>query len=259
MSANRPAADTRASQALAPDDRLATSTGERFREAPPGSGEARGASGGVPGAPTLDFTVESAGVLDHAAVPTLEFALHIDAGGADVRSISLNVQVRIMAPQRTYDATAQERLRELFGDPSDWGRNLRSVFWLETSRVVPAFTGSTTVPLHVPCGYDFEISAAKYLNAVRDGEIPLELLFSGSVFYPGAGGALRTVRLPWDREARYRMPARLWHDLIERYYPNTAWLRVRRDVFDRLDAFRASHAPPTWDAAFESLLDGNES
>ena len=208
-----------------------------------------------PAAPALNFSIESAAVLEYAAVPTLEFALRVNAGESAVRSLALNTQVRIMAAERAYDEAARAALRELFGDPAEWGRNLRSLFWLEQTRVVPAFTGSTTVSLHVPCGYDFDVACTKYLHAVRAGDIPLEFLFSGSVFYTDESGALRTVRLPWDREARYSMPARLWHELIDRYYPNSAWLRVRRDLFEQLDAFRAQQSPPTWDAALQRLIE----
>lgn len=210
--------------------------------------------GAAAAVPSLDFAVEAAGVLQHAAAPTLELQLRVDAGDADVRSLLLAAQVRILAPARTYDSATAARLEELFGPRADWGRNLRAVPWLEQTMVVPAFSGRTTVPLRVPCGYDFDITASKYLYAVRDGVIPLELLFSGSVFFTTPAGALQTVRLPWDREARYDMPAQLWHDLMGAYFPNTAWLRVRRDVFDRLNSFRAGQVPPTWDNALETLL-----
>ncbi len=208
--------------------------------------------------PELSFAVESAGVVRHAAVPMLELRLRVDAGEAEVRSIVMNAQIRIMAGERGYGSDPASGLRELFGEPGDWGRNLRSLLWSQTTMVVPAFDRRTTVSLRVPCGYDFDVVASKYLNAVRDGEIPLELLFSGSVFYADVGGELRMIRLPWDREARFAMPARLWHELMDHYYPNTAWLRVRRDVFDRLDAFRSVQSPPTWEAALERLLPAEE-
>lgn len=203
----------------------------------------------------LDFAVDRVEVVEHAAAPTLEFALRVDAGGTDVRSLSLNARIRILAPSRTYDEATGGRLEELFGHRDDWARNLRNLLWLERSVVVPTFSGTTVVPLRVPCTYDFEVSASKYLDAVREGEIPLELLFSGSLFYTGPDGALQTVRLPWDLEARFDLPARVWHGLMDRYFPNTAWLRVRRDAFDRLNAFRGRQIPPTWEAALEKLLE----
>ncbi len=213
---------------------------------------------GGTGPPDLSFRVGSARVVEFAAAPTLEFALLVDAAGAEVRSLALDAQIRIRAPERAYEDPSLPGLRELFGERPDWGRNLRSLFWVDTSRVVPAFTGAATVALRVPCGYDFDVSASKYLNAVREGEIPLEFLFSGTVFYAAPDGALRAARLPWDREARYAMPAALWQELMESHYPNAAWIRMRRDLFDRLDALRAGHSPPTWDATIEALLERDE-
>jgi hypothetical protein len=119
---------------------------------------------------------------------------------------------------------------------------------------VPAFAGSTVVELHVPCTYDFDVVASKYLDALDGGEVPLELLFSGTVFYLDRR-ALRVVQLPWDREARYSLPVAVWREALERAFPGTAWLRMRRDVFDRLQAYKASRALLTWDAALEELLE----
>lgn len=205
-------------------------------------------------APEISFAVEGSGVPEHAAVPAIRFDLRVDAGEAEIRSLSLNAVVRIVAPLRPYDDAEKARLYEIFGAPRDWGRNLQSVFWTQTSFVVPAFERSTVVELRVPCSYDFDVAANKYLEAVRGGTIPLEFVFSGSVFYRGADGALRMVRLPWDREYRFDMPAARWHEMMERYFPNTAWLRVRRDVFDRLVAYRSGQGLATWEAALEALL-----
>lgn len=204
--------------------------------------------------PDLEFSVVGAGVERHAAVPTLRFDLRIDAGASIIRSLSLNVLVRIVATQRAYDSGEQERLFELFGAPRDWGRSLRTLMWTQTSFTVPAFEGVEHTALCVPCSYDFDVAAAKYLHALGDGSIPLEFLFSGSVFYRGPGGALRTVRLSWEKECRYDMPVRAWRETMDTYFPNSAWLRVRRDVFDRLQAFRSAQGLPTWEATLEALL-----
>lgn len=204
--------------------------------------------------PMLDFAVLGAGVVELAAQPMLRFDLRVDARAASIRSLSLNAQIRIVAPARRYDEAERARLFELFAAERDWGRTLRPLLWSQTSFVVPAFEGAVTVELRVPCSYDFDVAAHKYLHAVRQGVIPLEILFSGSVFYAGPGGALRTVRLPWDRECRFDMPATLWHDVMGRYFPNSAWLRVRRDVFDRLHAFRSDHGLTSWEATLEALL-----
>jgi hypothetical protein len=208
-------------------------------------------------APALDFAVESAEAVRHAAAPTVAFALRISSDVA-VRSAMLQAQIRIAAPDRPYDDETQERLRDLFGAPEGWGRTLRSLLWAHATVLVPPFERTTTVELPVPCTYDFEVAAAKYLHALRDGDVPLELLFSGTVFYAGEGGALRTARISWASESAFRMPVSVWQQAVERAFPGSAWLRVRRDAFDRLAAYRRRRTLPTWEDVVDELLEGRE-
>ena len=206
-------------------------------------------------APELEFRVEKVDSVGDAVVPTLAFTVHVDAGGREIRSLVLSVQVRIDAVRYPYDEQERERLFELFGPPAVWDRSLRSFRWTSASLTVPTFSGATTAELSVPCTYDFDVVATKYLHALDDdGEVPLALLFSGTVFFTGADGRLQVVYLPWDREAACTLPVRVWRDAVERAFPGTAWLRVRRDLFDRLQAYKSQRALLTWDAALEELL-----
>jgi len=208
----------------------------------------------APATPQLDFAVEGVEAAAHAAVPTLCFRLAIDAGGCEIRSVALNVQLRIDALRRTYDDSERVGLFELFGASRDWGRSLRGLRWTTTSVNVPSFAGATTVELAVACTYDFDVVATKYLNALSGGGVPLELLFSGTVFFGGPDGRLQVVQLPWDREARCELPVHVWREAVDRAFPGTAWLRVRRDVFDRLQAYKSERALLTWEATLEELL-----
>jgi hypothetical protein len=124
--------------------------------------------------------------------------------------------------------------------------------------VVPAFTGATVVELQVPCTYDFDVSASKYLAALRDGEVPLELLFGGTVFYRGEGGLLQTTMIGWDREADYRMPISVWRAAMDMYFPGNAWLRLQRETFDRLHAYRAQNSLTSWEETVDRLLESGE-
>ena len=202
--------------------------------------------------PELSFSVEGAARVEHAAVPTLRFEVRVDSD-TPVRSVLLDVQLQIAARRRGYDERAHDRLFELFGPEKDWGTTLRTFPWTRTTLVVPAFSGSTVVALDVPCSYDLEVAASRYLDALQDGEVPLELLFSGSVFYED-DGRLQTTRLSWDKEAEYRLPVRVWKETMERYFRGTAWLRLRKDSFDRLSAFKSRNALATWDDALDALL-----
>jgi hypothetical protein len=200
----------------------------------------------------LAFSVEDAARVEHAAVPTLRFSLRV-ASETPVRSVLLDVQLQIAARRRGYDAGAHDRLFELFGPTANWGTSLRTLLWTRTTLVVPAFEGSTVVGLDVPCSYDLEVTASRYLDALTDGEVPLEFLFSGSVFYSGADGALQTTRLSWESEAEYRLPVRVWKETMERHFRGTAWVRLSKDSFDRLSAYKSRNAFATWDDALEAL------
>jgi hypothetical protein len=211
--------------------------------------------------PDLDFTVDSAAALPFAVVPTIALRLRIVQRDPEpIRSIALGVQVRIAAAQRPYSPTEQERLLEVFGESSRWGQTLKSLLWTLANVQVPAFTGETVVDVAIPCTYDFEVVSAKYFDALQaqGGDIPLELLFSGTVFYAGEMG-LQVEQISWAKEARFAMPVKVWQDVMALYFPNSAWLRIHKDTFDRLHAYRARHALPSWEAALENLLSASES
>ena len=211
-------------------------------------------------APQLEFSVAGVEPLRHAAVPTLAFALEIESENArPVRSVMLDVQLQIAARRRGYDGGEHERLAELFGDPGRWGTTLRTLPWTRATTVVKPFAGRTSVELTIPCTYDFEVTASRYLHALEDGEVPLELLFSGTLFYAEASGALRVARIGWDREAEVAMPVRVWREAMDSHFPGSAWLRLDRERFDRLAAYKTRHALVSWEAALDALLDRAES
>jgi hypothetical protein len=66
---------------------------------------------------------------------------------------------------------------------------------------------------------------------------------------------LQVAQVPWDREAAYRLPVQVWKDVMEHYYPNSAWLGLRRDVFERLYEYKRRRGLPTWEQTLESLLE----
>jgi hypothetical protein len=205
--------------------------------------------------PELRFAVETASSLEYAAVPTLKFVLRVEAvSGHPIRSILLDVQIQIAARQRGYEPESQERLLELFGVPERWGSTLRTLPWLRSTIVVPPFTDSTVVDLLAPCTYDLEVTAARYFAALEEGVVPLEFLFSGSVFFATAAGALQTARIAWDHEVDFRLPVAVWKDTMARHFPDSAWLRLGSDSFDRLCAYKARHAFESWEKTIDSLL-----
>jgi Family of unknown function (DUF6084) len=208
--------------------------------------------------PDLDFRVEGAEPERFAAAPLLLFKLRVTQAGREeptpIHSVVLRCQVRIEPGRRRYAAGEQERLLDLFGTPDRWGQTLRPLLWTHVSATVPPFTGSTVVNVPVECSSDFSLAATKYFAALEGGEVPLCFLFSGTIFYEGPEGALQVAQIPWEKEASFRLPAATWRGLMDLYYPNSAWLCLRQDVFDRLARYKSRRGLPTWEHALERLL-----
>jgi hypothetical protein len=205
--------------------------------------------------PELDFRIEGAETVKHSVSPLLALKLRITrASGGPVRSMALKCQVRIESPNRSYDNGEKRRLVDLFGEPHRWSQTLRSLLWTNTSVVVSEFDDSTLVDLPIPCTFDFNVASAKFFDALESGDVPLLLLFSGTVFHENAEGALQVEQIPWDKEAAFRLPVSAWKEMMEVYYPNSAWLCLRKDVFDRLHHYKMSRGMATWEQTLESLL-----
>jgi hypothetical protein len=210
--------------------------------------------------PDLNFEVVGAEAVAFSAAPLLAFKLRITNANAaeSIQSIALRCQIQIEVTHRKYAPEEQERLLDLFGAPERWSRTLRSMLWTHAGVTVPSFQGSTVVDLPVPCSFDFNVAATKYFAGLADGEVPLNLMFSGTIFYEPEGGSFQIEQIPWDREAKFRLPVRVWQEMIELYYPNTNWLCLRRDVFDKLSQYKMERGIPTWEEAIERLLNSND-
>jgi hypothetical protein len=190
----------------------------------------------------------------YAAAPTLLFRVRVaEVSGASIHAIALRCQIRIEPQRRRYDNHESELLSDLFGERSRWGETLKPLQFTSVSAMVPSFTGATEIELPVPCTYDLEVAAGKYFHALEEGVVPLLLLFSGTVFGKGEKG-FWVDQVPWHKDAQFRMPVAVWRDLMDLYFPNDAWIRLRRDTVDALLRYKAEHAIPTWDAAMEKLL-----
>ena len=201
----------------------------------------------------LSFAVEGAEAVPYTAVPQLAFRVHVTTD-APVRNLALQCQIRIEPVRRRYAPAEQERLVDLFGEPSRWGETVKSMLWTHVPLQVGPFERNTVVELAVPCTFDFNVAATKYLHGLDDGEIPLLFLFSGSIFFDDADGRLQITQLSWSNEASYRLPVAAWRRMMDLHYPNSAWLSLRRDLFDRLLQFKAEHGLATWEQTMERLL-----
>ena len=203
--------------------------------------------------PDLQFRVEGVEAARFAAAPMLNFKLRIDTD-RPVHTIALRCQIRIEPTRRRYEEKEQRSLIDLFGSPERWKQTLHSMLWTHSNVVVPSFEETTLVDLPAPCTFDFNVGSAKYFSGLEGGEVPLALLFSGSIFYPAEDGALCVAQIPWSKELDYALPVSVWKEMMDEYYPNTAWLCLRRDTFNRLHQYKIDRGIPTWEQTLESML-----
>jgi hypothetical protein len=190
----------------------------------------------------------------YAASPGLLFALKVtERTGVRVHTLALRCQLRIEPQRRHYSATEEAGLRDLFGEPVRWGNTLRPLQFAQASALLPGFTGAADVALSVPCSYDTDVAATKYFRALDGGEIPLLLLFSGTVFY-AAGSGLQIEAVPWDRELSVRLPVAVWREAIDLHFPRAGWLRLHDDTVTALERYRSTRMLPDWDSTLLTLL-----
>ena len=127
------------------------------------------------------------------------------------------------------------------------------MLWTHASVMVPRFSGSTLTEIPVPCTFDFNVAATKYFQASRAG--PAAVLSIQRRSLSAGGCTLQVSPISWSKEAKYRLPVKVWKDLMDLYYPNSAWLALRRDTFERLYRYKVSEGIPTWEEALERALD----
>ena len=204
----------------------------------------------------VTFRVVRAEAASFSASPQIVLHVEVRAGSPDdrVQSILLRSATRIEAGARTHSLEERARLEELFGDEGVWARSSRSLLWGQVAVVVPGFQGTTTIEVHLPCSYDLGAAAAKYLHGLTEGEVPITVQFSGTLFRETSEG-LTVSQIPWDREAPFRVPLAVWQRVLDEHFPNSAVVSVRRDLFERVDRYRLEHGLLRWEEAVNRLLD----
>jgi Family of unknown function (DUF6084) len=200
----------------------------------------------------LRFACTGARPEPFAAGPSLLFDLRISSDQR-VHSVALRTQIRIEPRGRTYTPEESAKLVDLFGERERWGETLNPLQLATVGSTVGRFTGEITTPITVPLTYDLDIAATKYFHGLADGEVPLLLLFSGTVYYAGPGG-VQVGLVPWHEEAAFRLPVATWRAAMDDHYPASGYLRLGTAALDALSAYRSLHVIPTWDATVERLL-----
>ncbi len=202
----------------------------------------------------LVFDCTDAGADGYAAGPTIVFRLRIaETTGQALGGMLLRAQIRIEPLKRRYSDIEAGRIGDLFGERSRWGDTMKPMQFANVTQMVPPFTGSVEVDLPVPVTYDFDVATAKYFHGLEEGEIPFIILFSGTTLLDKAG-SLAIEQIPWHKETTYRLPIKVWREAMDLHFPNSTWLRIRRDTLDSLQAFKSRRTLPTWDDTIETLL-----
>ena len=167
--------------------------------------------------PTPEFTVVGVGHVERAAAPTLRFEIEAtEATGRSIYTVALTAMIEIEPSKRRYDDAEREKLVELFGEPERWASTTSSLRWAQAQVLVPSFTDSTRFALELPCTYDHEVGATKYLNGPerRHGPPSLPLQRHGDLggrrrphaADPGAMGLLRPLST---------MPESAWRAMMD--------------------------------------------
>lgn len=210
--------------------------------------------------PNLSFEIEGAEAVPYAATPILGFKLRVSNADAEeqIEAVALTCQIRLDVTRRRYNEEEKERLSDLFGEPERWSHTLRSMLWTFANLNVRRFSDSVVVDLPVTCTYDFNVASVKYFYALESGEIPLSFLFSGTVFYQSEEEGLQVEQISWEKEATFRLPVEVWQRMIDLYYPNSAWIYLHRDSFDRLNLYKLERGIPTWEQVVDNLLSSAE-
>ncbi|EEF63103.1 DUF6084 family protein [Pedosphaera parvula] len=206
--------------------------------------------------PDLDFKIIGVEPAVHGLTPLLHFKVKITNTPASetIQTVTLHAQIQFQSAQRAYNVREQERLLDLFGTPDRWGQTLRNRLWAHANTMVRTFSGNTEATLPVQCTYDMNVTATKYFYALEKGDVSLLFLFSGTVFYTTPDNRLQVQQVSWDKECVYRMPISLWRGMMEHHYPNSAWLYLQRESFEKLYAYKRRHGLATWEQAIERLL-----
>jgi Family of unknown function (DUF6084) len=203
----------------------------------------------------LVFDCTGARADKYAVVPQMQLTLRIsETSGQRVEAIALRCQIRIEPARRRYSADEADRLNDLFGETQRWADTLKPMQFTSLSIMVPGFSGSTEIDLAVPLTYDMEIGATRYFAGLDEGEVPLLLLFSGTVFSV-LNGQMSVMQVPWSKETSYRLPVSTWREAIDAHFPNSSWIRLSSTAMDELLEYKTRRALPTWEATVLSLLD----
>jgi Family of unknown function (DUF6084) len=206
------------------------------------------------GSPDLDFACVQTVADRYTAVPSVTLKMRVvERTGERVHAAALRCQVRVEPLRRQYSDPEAAKVVDLFGGRERWGQTMQPLQLAFLSQVLPSFTGECDFDLVLPLSYDVDVAAHKYLAGLEDGDVPLLLLFSGTVF-TGRPGSIAVQPVPWHKEAEARLPISVWREAMDAHFPGEAWLRMGRATYDRLVVRRGRLGLVSWDDVLDDLL-----
>ena len=205
--------------------------------------------------PDLAITVESAEVVPFAAAPTLasDCAWRMPTREEIIHTVVLRCQIQIEVTRRRYSGFDQERLARSVRRAGALGPDAAQSAVDQHQPVVPQFTAKPRSIRRYPA---LSISASpppSISTAWRMATFPVCLMFSGTVFYADPGDRCRW-RPFLGQGNEIPAAAKVWKDMMDAYYPNSAWLCLRRDVFEELQRFKVERGIPYMGAGASKLL-----
>ena len=108
--------------------------------------------------------------------------------------------------------------------------------------------------MQVPCSFDFNVAATKYFAGLCR---MATFRCSSSLAEPSSTppeSPLQVAPISWEQEARYKLPVKLWREMMDTYYPNSVWISLHKDAFDRLYRYKMQHGLLNWEQALERML-----
>lgn len=140
--------------------------------------------------------------------------------GEPVHSVRLRAEVHLQTARRRYRRGEQAALEDLFGTSERWGTTLRPLYWTSVRMQLPPFERTLEIVLSVPFPEDANAAATRYFHALQQGEIPVELLFSGTIFYHAgrdeSGDEIQVAFIPWSLDAACSIPEAVWMEVRRR-------------------------------------------
>jgi hypothetical protein len=197
----------------------------------------------------LDVTADR-----YAAAPQLLARVRVEeTSGEAIHAIALRAQVMIEPQRRPHTDDEAAGLLDQFGPRARWKDTLRAFLWTFATTMVQGFSGAQEFDLAIPCTYDLEVTGSKYLHAQRVADVPIRMLFGGTVFSRGTTG-FAVEQVPWNLEATYALPVAVWSELMDHFFPGCGWLRLDRESMAALGRFKGAHGLISWDEVIGKLL-----